>query len=96
VPSDAWNWVKNRYRKRIKGRKDLCDSYKTKSGEKKLITLFEMSDLPIRYHAKIRAEANPFDPTYQEYFDRRDKRNKMLAMRDRKHMRANSHDKLAA
>ena len=33
--------------------------------------LLKMTDLPIKRHIKIRAEATPNDPAYQEYFEQR-------------------------
>ncbi len=36
--------------------------------------LFEMARLPIKRHLKIRNDANPYDPSYAEYFERRSRR----------------------
>jgi len=36
-----------------------------------------MTDLPIKRHLKIRATATPYDPAYQEYFEKRSQSRKM-------------------
>jgi RNA-directed DNA polymerase len=38
----------------------------------RLIRLFYTTSIPIKRHIKIRAEANPYNPDYQEYFRERD------------------------
>jgi RNA-directed DNA polymerase len=43
------------------------------------MSLFKLSDILIRRHVKIRADANPLDLKWKEYFDKRVKRTKMLA-----------------
>ena len=35
------------------------------------LRLLKMTDLPIKLHLKIRAEATPYDPVYQQYFEQR-------------------------
>ena len=49
----------------------------------KHVELFRTSDLPIRYHVKIRSEANPYDPAYREYFETRDSKRKSALIKDR-------------
>lgn len=44
---------------------------KDKSGNKKPLYLKQASETLIRRHKKIRAEANPFDPCYKDYFEQR-------------------------
>lgn len=36
-----------------------------------MVKLVNASDTPIRRHIKIKAEANPFNPTWEEYFENR-------------------------
>lgn len=45
---------------------------KNKKGEYSFLDLFTASQLPIRRHIKIRAEANPYDPQYVKYFSERE------------------------
>jgi hypothetical protein len=46
---------------------------KNKKGDYSFLDLFTASQLPIRRHVKIRAEANPYDPQYAEYFSERER-----------------------
>ena len=45
---------------------------KNKKGNNTSLDLFKASQLPIRRHIKIKAEANPYDPEYTEYFFKRE------------------------
>ena len=40
-------------------------------GEEKVLRLVKAADTPIRRHVKIKAEANPYDPKWDAYFDER-------------------------
>ena len=44
---------------------------KTEDGDVKLVKLVNASDTPIRRHIKIKAEAHPFNPVWEEYFESR-------------------------
>ena len=46
---------------------------KDKVGVKKPLYLKQATDTHIRRHKKIKADANPFDPSYAEYFAQRKK-----------------------
>jgi RNA-directed DNA polymerase len=58
-----------------------CDNYtrdwvfaatmKDARGEEKVLRLVKAADTPIRRHDKIKAEANPYDPKWDAYFDER-------------------------
>ena len=52
---------------------------KDKDGNKKPLYLKRASDTHIRRHRKIKAEANPFDPRFKEYFKAREKNRKQSA-----------------
>ena len=46
-------------------------------GEEKTYRLLRLADVPIVRHVKVRADANPFDPAWDEYFAKRtDKANR--------------------
>jgi RNA-directed DNA polymerase len=47
-----------------------------RSGNKKILYLKNATETHIRRHRKIWAEANPFDPRFKEYFERRDRESK--------------------
>lgn len=48
-----------------------------KDNEVTNLDLFLASSVKIKRHTKIRGEANPFDPSYKEYFEKRAMRNKI-------------------
>ena len=60
-------WIKDRYFIRLKNRDWVfCDTHINRE-----YPVFCMSMLPIKRHVKIRQDANPFDPCWREYFERR-------------------------
>jgi RNA-directed DNA polymerase len=44
---------------------------KTEDGNGKKLKLVKASDTPIRRHIKIKSDANPFNPAWEEYFEKR-------------------------
>lgn len=46
----------------------------TEDGKEKTYSLLRLADIPIARHVKVKAEANPFDPAWDEYFAKRAKR----------------------
>lgn len=83
-----WNWAVRRHPK--KGRRWVKNKYftsyrndnwvffaKTQDKENPFQYLFKARTLPIVRHIKIRAQANPYDPVYRDYFNRRDKGTRM-------------------
>ena len=76
------NWVKKRHPE--KGRRWLTRKYwlsgpknwtfstdeRTPEG-KRWVELIQATQITIKRHAKVKSEANPFDPTYDEYFRKR-------------------------
>lgn len=94
--SKTWAWIAKRYRRRIKGRVDFCDSYINAKGEYKTVRLFQAADLPIRYHIKIQSEANPYNPDDAEYFLNRERKRKVNRLTDRVHLNSTSEQKLVA
>lgn len=84
-----WRWAKRRHPH--KGRRWIMRRYFTRKGNRSWIfhdsssgeerLLFLLSKVRIRRHAKIRQDANPFDPQWRQYFD--DRRKGRLPRRDR-------------
>jgi len=74
-PNKGARWVVNKYF-RSRGLKNWVFSTKVKVRNKKVedLDLLIMSDFPIIRHTKIRAEANPYDPKFTDYFNNRKKR----------------------
>jgi RNA-directed DNA polymerase len=60
-------WIKNKYFKPVKGYSWTFFG-EIKENE---IYLFRASTIPIRRHIKIKAKANPFDPEWETYFEKR-------------------------
>jgi len=53
---------------------------KDKHGKAKPLYLKNATDTKIRRHIKIKSDANPFNPLYKEYFDKREKDRKQRSM----------------
>jgi len=68
-PNKPLKWIKSKYFQRKSFRNWVfCE----KEGK---LQLLQMSDTPIRRHIKIKANANPYDPHWDEYFEKRSKTN---------------------
>ena len=91
----TWSWISKRNRKRYRGRWQFMQVYPTAKGTVKTVCLFRLSDLPIRYHNKIRSEATPYDPEYWDYFKRRKAWHQRMANKDRAFLNASAFDKMA-
>ena len=64
-------WIKDKYF--IKdGKRDWTFGFKYEdNGRKAIFALMKLSDIPIRRHIKVKCEANPFDTTWDAYFEKR-------------------------
>ena len=60
-------WRKQKYFTKVKGR----DWTFFADSNGKRVLLFDPSTLPIKRHTQIKADANPFDPEWEMYFERR-------------------------
>ena len=70
-PQKNAHWTKARYFQR-QGLRDWVFACLAQSGEQtKEFELFRASTVPIKRHTKVRSDANPFDPAWSEYFQRR-------------------------
>jgi len=76
----TWQWAKRRHPK--KSRNWVKEKYFRRSGayawtffgpgrDDDVLTLFRTALVKITRHIKIKSEANPFDPKYEEYFESR-------------------------
>ena len=88
--SKTWAWISRRYFRRLSGRVEYSAEYFTAKGERKIVRLFKTADVPIRYHIKVRSEANPYDPAFDGYFDRRETSQKYQSLLDRMKMNSTS------
>lgn len=62
-----WQWVKKKYFPKGNGRSWSFSG----EVEGKRWYLFRAGSVPIKRHVKIRAAANPFDPEWEPYFEKR-------------------------
>jgi len=71
-PNKGKRWIMHKYYTTVDGNnwRFHC-TVKDKEGNKKILYLKQAADTLIRRHKKIRAEANPFDPRFAEYFRER-------------------------
>ncbi|NDV84957.1 group II intron reverse transcriptase/maturase [Bacteroides sp. 51] len=83
-PKKGKNWIADKYFTRIKNR-NWCFVANFKKGAKDdRIALKRLYDTKITRYVKVKAESNPFDPEWDEYFKRR-KEYKMLKNLNDKH-----------
>lgn len=64
-PMKSRRWLKDRYFPRIGNRKW---NFSCRMKDKTQLTLFRASTVKIRRHIKIRSQANPYDPQWEQYF----------------------------
>src|SRR6266446_6502649 len=65
-------WIYERYFTEIGSRKWLFAAREQGTGGKsKWVRLVQITDTPIRRHVKVKAEANPYDPKWEAYFEAR-------------------------
>jgi RNA-directed DNA polymerase len=72
-PNKNASWVRNKYFTRI-GLRNWC--FFSQKGDEKLL-LVHAASTSIRRHVKVRSDATPYDPEYQEYFLARENKQKM-------------------
>jgi RNA-directed DNA polymerase len=76
-PSKRSNWLRAKYFRQV-GKRGWVFSAKAPRADRQLalfpelvgsyLTLFQASSVTIRRHVKVRADANPFDPSHDAYF----------------------------
>jgi RNA-directed DNA polymerase len=73
-PNKGARWVRRRYFHQV-GQRNWVFAAPTgefwKDGTPKLIRLQNLQDIPIVRHAKVKGEANPYDPNWETYFESR-------------------------
>jgi RNA-directed DNA polymerase len=72
-PKKDPRWLKQKYFERHRGR-DWFFFGETwdEEGQPTKVRLLLASRIPIKRHVKVRSEANPYDPAYETYFEKRD------------------------
>ena len=64
-------WIQNRYWRVVPDTNRFTAAWREKSGKRYTLFLFRMTDLPIRRHVRIKGDANPYSPSWQDYFAQR-------------------------
>ena len=76
-PNKGKRWIAKRYFKSHKFRNWVFSVPQINRKRKPyILKLRRAADVPIVRHIKIKADANPFDPAYQDYFLKRERRDK--------------------
>jgi RNA-directed DNA polymerase len=71
-PNKSKKWIKNKYFYQIGSRNWVfCAETIGKEGKAIKLQLLEAASIPIKRHTKIKGEANPYDPEWEEYFEER-------------------------
>ena len=71
-PQKSSRWRAQKYFMPPRGRKWTLNGYKKEAdGTLRNIQLFHASSIAIKRHVKIRGEANPYDPAWEPYFEKR-------------------------
>ncbi|GHU55926.1 group II intron reverse transcriptase/maturase [Bacteroidia bacterium] len=71
------DWCMKRYFKTDGNRHWCFKCQAIESGKKKIFTLKLLSDIPIVRHTKVKKDANPFDPKWDNYFEQRQQHAKL-------------------
>ena len=71
-PNKGLRWIKEKYF-RTRGARNwvFAATEKQEDGTSREVILFSESDTPIQRHIKIKANANPHDPKWEQYFESR-------------------------
>ena len=64
-------WIRSKYFGSHRGRTWTFQGEVYIRGERRMARLFYAGDVGIRRHVKVKGEANPYDPTWRSYFERR-------------------------
>ncbi|MFB2880713.1 group II intron reverse transcriptase/maturase [Floridanema aerugineum] len=77
-PQKSTKWVKNRYFHTFKGRQWIFACISKHRGKESLISLYSITDMPIKRHVKVKGSASPDDPSQKEYWEKRSQKNGKL------------------
>jgi RNA-directed DNA polymerase len=72
-PKKGPSWLKHKYFERLQGRDwiffgETCDE----EGQPNKLRLLFASRIPIHRHVKVKSGANPYDPAWETYFEKRE------------------------
>jgi RNA-directed DNA polymerase len=69
-PNKSYGWLKRKYFT-AGGSFGFATRTRASSGESTVLRLYSIARTVLEWHIKVRGEANPYDPVYTEYFERR-------------------------
>jgi RNA-directed DNA polymerase len=71
-PGKSLSWCDRKYLTRVGNRNYVLQgTYLDRRGKPHTVLLFKAADVPIKRHVKIKAAANPYDPKWELYFEKR-------------------------
>jgi RNA-directed DNA polymerase len=71
-PDKSLRWIKDKYFTTVGGDNWVFHgTVESKEGAPQAVYLLKASKVAIKRHIKIKGEANPYDPAWEEYFERR-------------------------
>jgi RNA-directed DNA polymerase len=71
-PGKGGKWLRKRYFKTVGNRNWVFfGSIIEKNGQHREVQLFSAASVPIKRHIKVQEQANPYDPKWEVYFERR-------------------------
>lgn len=74
-PGKGLRWVKKKYFGTLSNDHWVFFSrYVDQEGQPSHLYIFQAVKVPIKRHIKVKAEANPYDPKYRDYFIQRESR----------------------
>ena len=83
-PNQRRPWVIRRYFRPHGNRSWVFSGETIRNGQRRAVRLFSAGSVPIRRHIAIRGDANPFDPAWNAYFERRRNSSSVVTPRPRK------------
>jgi RNA-directed DNA polymerase len=69
-PNKSYRWMKRKYFN-LGGVFGFATRTRTSTGASQVLRLYSIARTVLQRHIKVRGEANPYDPVYTEYFERR-------------------------
>jgi RNA-directed DNA polymerase len=70
-PNKSRYWIKTRYFHQVGDRHWVFSGKLSIRGKSQSVRLYYLATTPIRRHVKVKDAANPYDPAWEEYFERR-------------------------
>jgi len=71
-PHKPLGWIKAKYFTTVRGDNWVFQgTVEGKEATSQTVSLLKASSVPIKRHTKIKGEANPYDPAWEEYFEHR-------------------------